>query len=542
MANYRVIFADLVPPVGSSGIREEIPVNDLKWSKILNSAGAMSGWVDLDHPKCTRANIDPGGTAVYIERGGLLVWGGILWTAKVDTVTRKLELGAEGFWSYFKHREIKNRVAMKNVTAGALNTHRPKADVSKAGGTGVPDNTNFWNDLDNAALNTAVNVQSSTSFAAMNYQGNFDITAGTYAGLLPGSVRVVMTCSSVFGFNIIPSVKIGGTQYFGQWQPMTPASSIKTVSNTWSVNPATGLAWTPSEVEAFASGSSAGFDTDFCLFPGDMLVYQLWIEISWGTSGTAVFQNIDELAITRDVINNAQAQPGGNLGIVVGNELTTDLDKSLFKGITVTYHQYERKNVNDAITALSTAVGGFDFDITTAWDTAGTTPVNTLHLYYPRKGRRIDGLVFNHNVVGFSAITNSVDATAMANSVTVFGSGDSDNMMIASAADTSLLNRYPLLESSVSYKDIADQTALQSIGRAEIIRHKTPIETPSISKDADKWPDVGAFQVGDEGLVVISDAWVQFNSYQRIQSFEVAVGNEGQETMTPVFVSADLFA
>lgn len=532
---YRVLCADLVGT--GNQIREELPISDLQFSYILNAAGTFSGTISLDHPKCTRDNLDPGATAIYIERGGQLVWGGILWSAQVDTAERKLHLAGEGFWSYFKRRVIKNRIGMTNVTASASNTYRPNADVVNTGIAGTPDAVNFWNDLKNTTVNTLIGVLSNTPGARMNYRARYTVAGGEFSGLVPGGIRVVMTCASSNNLAINPVLTISGTDYFGQPVAMTPGG-VRTVSYTWSLNPATGVAWTSAEVESFGSTNSAGFVTDFCVTAADMAVYQLWMEISWGTSGTAVFLNADELGVARDIINNAQVQPGGNLGITVGSELTTD-NGGIFRGVTQTYHSYDRKGTATAVEDLAAAVNGFDFSVEVAWDTTGTIPQKTFKLYYPKRGRRIDGLVFNDNILGVSKVGVDVDATIAANSVDIIGTGDGDNMLIASAADTSLLTRYPLYEAVFSAKDVTDQSLLQAQATATLARKKAPLENPSIEKQANQWPDFGSFQLGDEALVVTSDGWIRINSFQQIQQLTITVGDEGQETMTPVFVSAD---
>lgn len=101
MPNYRVLAADLL----TGAIREEIPFSNLKYGRALNAPGSFSGTLALDHPKATRTLLDPGRTAIYVERDGVIVWGGILWTAQVQS--RTVQFGAEGFWSYLRHRLIR---------------------------------------------------------------------------------------------------------------------------------------------------------------------------------------------------------------------------------------------------------------------------------------------------------------------------------------------------------------------------------------------------------------------------------------------------
>jgi hypothetical protein len=538
---YRVLCASLV----TNTIREELAIDNLKFSYVLNAAGSFSGTISLDDPKCTRDNLDPGATAIYIERGGLLVWGGILWTAKVDTVSRSMQLGGEGFWSYFKYRAIKNRVGMQYATASSLDVHLPNSDVLKTNVTGSPDNTTVYTNVDDpsqTSVSTVGNFIYGTTAGLFEYRARANINGGDYSGFTIASVRVAAYGSESPGDGFItPTLNIGGVDYNGTNQSfkgtLGATAQLWPVSWTWTTNPATGLAWTASDVESFGSSNSFGF-LGSTTNPGANRIYGLRLEISWGTSGTSVFLNADELGLARDIINNAQAQPGGSLGITVGSELTTD-NGGTFVGRTITFHSYDRKNTAQAVEDLAKLENGFDFSIEVSWDSTGTIPQRQFVLYYPKRGRRIDTLVFNDNILGVSQVGVTVDATVAANSVDIIGSGDGDAMLIASQADTSLLSRYPLLEGVYSAKDITDRTLLGQQAAAKLARTKAPLENPSIAKQADTWPDFGSFQLGDEALVVTRDGWINIDSYQQIQQLEVQVSAEGQETMTPTFVSAD---
>lgn len=349
MAEYRVLCASLL----SNTISEELAVHDLEYSEVLNAPGAMSGWVSLDDAKVTRATLDPGSTAIYIERGGLLVWGGILWTAVPDTNKRELALGAEGFWSYFRRRLI----------------------------------------------------------------------------------RVTQT-----------------------------------------------------------------------------------------------FAAVDQLAIAQALIDYAQDAPGGDLGIVVGSE-TSGMDRDR------TYLAADRKNLGAAVEELAAVEGGFDFQVAVAWD--GSTPERTFALHYPRRGSRIDGLVWNHNIAGVASITVDVDAKSMSNQIDTLGAGDGDTMLIASAADTSLLARYPLMEDALAYRDVVIPETLQGHAAAQVGRRARPPELPKVTTLADTFPGLGSFQVGDEGRVVVDDGWLEIDAFHRVQAIEVDVPDTGPEMITTTFVSAD---
>lgn len=103
MANYRYLVGDLLTGV----LREEMPFSGVTYSQVLNAPGAFQATIGLQHPKATRANLDPGRTAIYVERDGVLLWGGILWAAQVSADKAEISLSGEGFWSYFRRRVLR---------------------------------------------------------------------------------------------------------------------------------------------------------------------------------------------------------------------------------------------------------------------------------------------------------------------------------------------------------------------------------------------------------------------------------------------------
>lgn len=111
MAAYSYIAADLV----TNAILNELPLRNVKFSHVLNAAGDFSGEMPLGDSKVTQ--IDPIGsttprrTALYIERDGSIVWGGIIWTRHYDSRKKVLVLGGNGFFSYFGHRSIRATAA-----------------------------------------------------------------------------------------------------------------------------------------------------------------------------------------------------------------------------------------------------------------------------------------------------------------------------------------------------------------------------------------------------------------------------------------------
>ncbi len=136
MAQYTYLSADLLTGV----IREELPLTGVRWSKALNAPGAFNANIRYTHPKATRGNLDPGRTAVYVRRNGLVVWGGILWTARKVKGNDVLQLGCLGFWSYFRHRRLRHSFKFTNkdqlaIFRDIVNYAQGDAVTNKNGGT-----------------------------------------------------------------------------------------------------------------------------------------------------------------------------------------------------------------------------------------------------------------------------------------------------------------------------------------------------------------------------------------------------------------------
>jgi hypothetical protein len=53
-------------------------------------------------------NLEPGRVALYLERDGVVVWSGPLWTLDVDLVAGTADIGAEGWLSYWRRRRVRS--------------------------------------------------------------------------------------------------------------------------------------------------------------------------------------------------------------------------------------------------------------------------------------------------------------------------------------------------------------------------------------------------------------------------------------------------
>ncbi|MFF1507787.1 hypothetical protein [Streptomyces sp. NPDC058326] len=105
---YRAIFCDLL----SDTTLDILPLRDVSFEDYIGRPGSLSGTVPIpDRAIADRAHkIRPGRTAVYLERGGDLWWGGIIWTTTLQSSERgvlTLGIQAATFDSYAARRRIR---------------------------------------------------------------------------------------------------------------------------------------------------------------------------------------------------------------------------------------------------------------------------------------------------------------------------------------------------------------------------------------------------------------------------------------------------
>ncbi|WP_435610804.1 hypothetical protein [Streptomyces sp. C10-9-1] len=89
-----------------------LPVTDVQFDDYIGKTGSASATVPLPNRAVAaraRAAIEPGRTALWIERGPEIWWGGVLWTANLTSNERGflgLQVQAGGWASYLDHRAI----------------------------------------------------------------------------------------------------------------------------------------------------------------------------------------------------------------------------------------------------------------------------------------------------------------------------------------------------------------------------------------------------------------------------------------------------
>ncbi|MFE2166680.1 hypothetical protein ACFXB3_16710 [Streptomyces sp. NPDC059447] len=108
---YRAIFCDL----RTDQTIDILPLRDVSVDDYIGKPGALSGTIPVpDAAIAARvARIEEGRTAVYLERGGDLWWGGIIWTGTLQSSERgvvSLAIQAASFDSYAARRRIREKI------------------------------------------------------------------------------------------------------------------------------------------------------------------------------------------------------------------------------------------------------------------------------------------------------------------------------------------------------------------------------------------------------------------------------------------------
>lgn len=249
---------------------------------------------------------------------------------------------------------------------------------------------------------------------------------------------------------------------------------------------------------------------------------------------TTSFTNADQLLVARTLINNAQAQPYGNIGVQVGTETSGVL-------INRTFYGYELKNVWQAIKDLSNQTNGFDFNIKVEYDPVTNDPIKTLVLGYPRTGDIDSGVgdlstpVFMFPAGNIVEYEYPEDGAIIGNSLYVIGAGSNEGKLQSYAQNTAkLTSGWPLLENSTNYSDITDQTILNRLATAQVAVLSEPPPIINIVVPAYENPVFGTYSIGDDARLIIKDPRFPngLDVVYRIVGFNVQPGENGPERVT----------
>jgi hypothetical protein len=116
-ADYRVLVCDL----RTDRLLDVLPIGDVSVDDFIGKAGSLAGTVPIPNramAERVRPILQPGRTALWVERDGAVWWGGILWTATPAADERgRVTVAVQGgtFDSYLDHRTLFESVEARGV-------------------------------------------------------------------------------------------------------------------------------------------------------------------------------------------------------------------------------------------------------------------------------------------------------------------------------------------------------------------------------------------------------------------------------------------
>ncbi|MEV5509055.1 hypothetical protein [Streptomyces orinoci] len=114
---YRALFCDL----RSDQLLDVLPLQGISLDDYIGKTGTASGTIPIATPELAarvRATVVPGRTALWIERDREIWWGGIIWTASLQSSARgflSMQVQAGTFDSYLDHRMLTDSLDSRGV-------------------------------------------------------------------------------------------------------------------------------------------------------------------------------------------------------------------------------------------------------------------------------------------------------------------------------------------------------------------------------------------------------------------------------------------
>lgn len=227
------------------------------------------------------------------------------------------------------------------------------------------------------------------------------------------------------------------------------------------------------------------------------------------------FTGVDQNDIARQLLAQAQAHTGGNLGIVASTSNSGLVRDRTYPGFNMTA-------LGDALRNLSQVIDGPDIRFDVGEAGADGKPVRLMLIGTPRLGQVGSEHVWElgGNITGYSWPR---DGTRMRTRSFAIGEGSDEGTPIGVAEDSGLYaNGWVLLEDDSSYdRTSGDTSTLIGHARADQEIAGLPVVLPMLRVRGDVAPTVAELSPGDDGRVIINDP---FHGYAPPQ------GNRGLDT------------
>lgn len=216
--------------------------------------------------------------------------------------------------------------------------------------------------------------------------------------------------------------------------------------------------------------------------------------------GEYVRIGVDPLDVVRELWAHVQAQPDGNLGMVVDGTTSPVRVGTADEKYAVVW--WEAPDIAGEIDSLAQETP-FDYAEEHRWD--GDTIAHRLVLGYPRLGRRRDDLAFVQGVNVANPVAPTRDGDDYANEVVGLGSGEGRRVLLRR-----IPHRDGRLRRAAVYSDksVKTEARMDALCRAElgVRRHTTAIDAVEVI-DHPNAP-IGSWALGDDVLIQARIPWL----------------------------------
>lgn len=216
-------------------------------------------------------------------------------------------------------------------------------------------------------------------------------------------------------------------------------------------------------------------------------------------------KNRDQLDIARDLVDYAQQQTGGDIGITYDTELS-GIKRSR------TFSASDQPKIRELLDKLGKAEKGFEWRIRCYRDAQSGARVKQLDLGHPLIDRAGDDVVLTHPgrllTYAFPA-----DGTTVANVWQARGASNNRNQTAGSkpllseplVAEEDLADGWPRLDGSADHSSVDDPNVLAEHARAEAALARRPQVIPEITVHLD--PQISPDLIGRYVRLRIRDDW-----------------------------------
>lgn len=239
--------------------------------------------------------------------------------------------------------------------------------------------------------------------------------------------------------------------------------------------------------------------------------------------------------IAAQIINDALASPGTGLaGLAISvNQAISD---PLANYISPTYPLSSAQDIASIVSLLS-ASGygtGFDFAIDPSWSLGqGSTPVFTLNLSYPRRGRMTISTGLTLDIQSGTAYELDEDSTKQYNSV-LGVAGGGGGLQVKQSDPNLITAGYPLLETRVNFSLVNSASALTGAVADVLALAEWPVVTAAFTVPMFGDPSLGSFLMGDDMRVIIAADErypAGLDTSLRVTGLDAAPADSGLSTM-----------